>query len=288
MSNRNIIWITGVKGFVGSVVADRLEQAGFTIIGTDAELSVCEPERLEAFAEEIQPGVVINCAGIRREATTLSTRVKAYEVNALGARNVALAANTIGATVVQVSSDDVYSSKLNEAVNEFDNPQPDSPYGKSKRAGEMMVRNTTDNHIIIRSSWLYHAYSGRFKDILDAAIAGKTYAARTDQFAAPTSVATYVELLIRAIKDRTTGTFHVTDKGSTSRYGFAAKVLEYAGYDPSKVLVAEEDPATAENVVLESLLLEMAGIEMPTWEEDLAAYMKSVNLYDPAPVRENI
>lgn len=283
MSNKKLVWITGVKGFVGSVVAERMEHAGYTVVGTDAELSVCESERLEAFAEELMPGVVINCAGIRREATTLGTRVQAYEVNALGARNVALAANTIGATMVQVSSDDVYASQLNEAVNEFDNPQPDSPYGKSKRAGEMMVRNTTDNHIIIRSSWLYHAYSGRFKDILDAAIAGKTYVARTDQFAAPTSVATYVNLLIRAIESGKKGTFHVTDKGFTSRYGFAAKVLEYAGYDPDKVLVPEEDPATAENVVLESLILEMAGVEMPTWEEDLAEYMKSVNLYEPLP-----
>ncbi len=281
MTNKNVVWVTGVKGFVGSVVADRLKQMGYTVVGTDTELSVCEPERLEAFAERVMPSVVINCAGIRREATTLGTRVKAYEVNALGARNIALAANTIGATMVQVSSDDVYASKLNEAVNEFDNPQPDSPYGKSKRAGEMMVRNTTDNHLIIRSSWLYHAYSGRFKDILDAAVAGKTYAARIDQFAAPTSVATYVNLLVRAIEQGERGTFHVTDKGSTSRYGFAAKVLEYAGYDPDKVLVAEEDPATAENIVLESLLLEMAGIEMPTWEDDLAAYMKSVNLYAP-------
>ena len=78
------------------------------MIGTDEELSVCEPERLEAFAEEVQPGIIINCAGIRRDATGLSNRVKAYEVNALGARNVALVANTVGATVVQVSSDDVY------------------------------------------------------------------------------------------------------------------------------------------------------------------------------------
>ena len=75
---------------------------------------MCEPERLEAFVEEVRPAVVVNCAGIRRDATTMGTRAKAYEVNALGARNVAVAANVIGATVVQISSDDVYSSKLDE------------------------------------------------------------------------------------------------------------------------------------------------------------------------------
>lgn len=278
MSDNNIVWVTGDQGFVGSVIGHRMTKAGFTVIGTDEELSVCEPERLEAFAEEVQPDIIINCAGIRRDATGLNNRVKAYEVNALGARNVALVANTVGATVVQVSSDDVYSSQLNEPVNEFDNPHPDTPYGKSKRAGEMMVRNTTPDHIIIRSSWLYHAYSGRFKDILDAAIAGKKYEARVDQFAAPTSMATYVEFMIKALEQKATGTFHIVSKGRASRYDFAAKILELAGYDPGTVLVPKTDPKTAENVVLESLMLEMVGVEMPTWEEDLEAYMREVDL----------
>lgn len=278
MSENKVVWVTGNKGFVGSVISDRLEKAGYIVVGTDEELSVCEPERLEAFAEEVQPRAIINCAGIRRDATGFNNRVKAYEVNALGARNVALVANTVGATVVQISSDDVYSSRLSEPVNEFDNPHPDTPYGKSKRAGEMMVRNTTPEHIIIRSSWLYHAYSGRFKDILDAAVAGRKYEARVDQFAAPTSMATYVRFMVKAIERKATGTFHIASKGCASRYDFAAKILELAGYDPGTVLVPKTDPKTAENVVLESLMLEMVGADVPTWEEDLEAYMREVNL----------
>lgn len=278
MSDRNVVWVTGSSGFLGSVVCERMERAGFTVLGTNSEVSVCDPERLEAFAEEVQPGVVINCAGIRRDVTSLSDRIKAYEVNALGARNVALAANTIGATIVQISSDDVYASKLEEPVNEFDEPQPDTPYGKTKRAGELMVRNTTPDHIIVRSSWIYHAYSGRMKDILDAAAAGEKYVARMDQYAAPTSVASYVEFLVKAIERNAKGTFHITPRGRASRYEFAAKILEYAGYDPSTVLMPETEPKTAENVVLESLMLEMVGAKIPTWEEDLHAYMEAEGL----------
>ena len=278
MSDNSIVWVTGDQGFVGSVISHRMTKAGFTVIGTDEELSVCEPERLEAFAEEVQPGIIINCAGIRRDATGLSNRVKAYEVNALGARNVALVANTVGATVVQVSSDDVYSSRLDEPVNEFDNPHPDTPYGKSKRAGEMMVRNTTPDHIIIRSSWIYHADSGRMHEILEAARKGQRIEARTDQFAAPTSVMLYADLMIRAIEKGAKGTFHLVSQGSTSRYGFASKVLEYAGCDPEKVLIPAEDARTAENVVLESMMLSMAGVELPAWEDDLRSYMEEEGL----------
>ncbi len=278
MTSKGIVWVTGCRGFLGGEMVERFERAGYNVVGTDVELSVCEPERLEAFAEEVQPSIVVNCAGIRREATTLSTRVKAYEVNALGARNVALAANTVGATIVQVSSDDVYSAKLDEPVNEFDSPEPDTPYGKSKRAGEMMVRNTTNDHIIVRSSWLYHASSGRMKAILDAAREGGTIEVRTDQFAAPTSVSLYADLIFRALDKGATGTFHIVSRGRASRYDFAAKILEYAGYDPEKVLVPVEDPRTAENIVLESMLLDIAGIELPTWEDDLKAYMEEQGL----------
>ena len=275
MSDSKIIWVTGAKGFVGAELCQRFADHGYQVVGTDTELSVGETERMEAFASEVQPLAVVNCAGIRRDATGLSNRINAYEVNALGARNVALAANSCGAIMVQVSSDDVYSSKLEEPVNEFDNPHPDTPYGKSKRAGEAMVRDTMHEHIIVRSSWLYHASGGRMKEVLDAAAQGRKVEARLDQFAAPTSIATYADFLVKAIEHRAFGTFHITSKGRASRYDFAAKVLEYAGYEPGSVLVPTTDRKTSENVVLESLMLEMFGVDLPTWEDDLHSYMSS-------------
>lgn len=278
MTSKGIVWITGCRGFLGGEMVDRFEKAGYNVVGTDTELSITEPDRLRAFAEEVQPNIVVNCAGIRREATTLSTRVKAYETNAIGARNVALAANTVGALIVQASSDDVFPAKLGEPVNEFDSPEPDSPYGKSKRAGEMMVRNTTSDHLIVRSSWLYHATSGRMHAVLEAAREGRTIEARTDQFAAPTSVALYANLILSAIEKGSTGTVHFVTRGSTSRYGFATKLLELTGYDPEKVLIPAEDELTAENVVLESMMLDIVGETLPTWEEDLEAYLREQGL----------
>lgn len=278
MSDAHTIWVTGAKGFIGSVICARLEKAGYHVIGTDTELSVCEPEKLEIFAREIQPGTIINCAGIRRDATGLSNRIKAYEVNALGARNMAIVANTVGATIVQVSSDDVYDLSQADPVNEFDNPHPTTPYGKSKRAGEMQVRDITPDHIIIRSSWIYHANGGQLQKILEAAKAGEKYEARTDQIAAPTSISLYVEFMLKAIERKATGTFHIASKGSASRFDFARKVLQLTGYNPSDILVPTRDPKTAENLVLESLMLEIFGADLPTWEEDLESYLKEVGL----------
>lgn len=267
-------WITGSDGFIGSVMMEALGEAGYSVVGTDSELSVTEPERLEAFAEEVHPHIIVNCAGIRRDAATLSNKAHAYEVNALGARNVALVANTIGAVIVQVSTDDVYAPDQSEPVNEFDVPEPKSSYGKSKRAGEYMVRSTTSDHIILRSSWVYQDDRGHFKNILDAAKSGKKYGARIDQFAAPASITLYMKYLLKMLEKDARGTYHITPKGKTSRYDFAAQILKNAGFDPLEVLEPVSDPETAENIVLESLMLEMAGAELPTWQEDLASYMQ--------------
>lgn len=77
MSETKTIWVTGSKGFIGSELVNRLEKHGYRVVGTDSELSVCEPERLDAFANEIRPDIIINCAGIPRAATGISNRIKA-------------------------------------------------------------------------------------------------------------------------------------------------------------------------------------------------------------------
>lgn len=278
-TEKEIVWITGCKGFLGSEISRRLEQAyECTVVGTDTELSVCEAERIDAFAQELRPRVIINCAGISRKVTGLGNRVHAYEVNALGARNVALAASNVGALMVQISTDDVYPVRMAEPANEFDTPRPETPYGKSKRAGEVMVRDTTADHLIVRSSWVYSIYGGQAKDALDAAAAGKTYEARTDQFASPTSITTYVDVLTKAINHKATGVLHVTSRGTASRYEFLSRVLTDCGYDPEKVLKPTEDLVTAEQVLLESLMLEMYSVELPTWQEDVDRYFKEVGL----------
>lgn len=278
MTDKGIIWIIGANGHLGTGLTTRLTDAGYSVVGTDIELDITDIDRLEAFARELRPLAIVNCAGIRRDSVGLSNRIKAYEVNALGAHNVALVAEAVNAITIQVSTDDVYSANITEPVNEFDSPNPDTPYGKSKRAGELMVRDTTKRHIILRSSWLYRSEGSRLGHILEAAKNGETIEARTDHFAAPTSLATYTKFMVRALEKERFGTFHVATRGKCSHYEFAKKALEICGYDPEKILIPTEDPATAENIVLEAMMVEIAGKRMPTWEEDLESYLKEQGL----------
>lgn len=280
MSDTKTIWVTGSKGFIGGELVRRLQTyENYRVVGTDTELSVTNAERLQAFALELKPDIIINAAGISRGATGISNRIKAYETNALGAMNVAIAANAVGAYMVQISTDDVYPQRMAEPANEFDTPHPETPYGKSKRAGEVMVRDAApDNSLIVRSSWVYSIHGGLIKEVFDCIKAGKPFDARTDQYASPTSIATYTTFLNKAIEKQPTGVLHVTSRGVTNRYDFLSKVLTTCGYEPHEYLTPKSDLVTSEQVLLESLMLEMYGAELPTWEEDVDQYFTELKL----------
>ena len=278
MSENKIIWVTGGKGNIGSEIARYAESQGYDVAVTDDELSVTEGNMLEAFAADLHPFAVINCAAVQKDATTIGNRIKAYETNALGARNVALAANSVDAVMVQISTDDVYNNRLDEPVNEFDNPHPNTPYGKSKRAGEMQVRDTTQKHIIARSSWLYNTTGGMLAKAIKAAEAGEKFEARMDQFACPTSIDLYMKYLFRIIESGHYGTFHIATIGKTSRFEFLKDALELMGYKPGDVLVPKTEMRSSESIILESLLLEMFGADLPSWEDDLHDYLSSKSL----------
>lgn len=75
----------------------------------------------------------------------------AYRVNALGARNLSIVARKCGSKIVQISTDDVFDGKSKKPYTEFDDTNPLTVYGRSKRAGENYVKEFTHKHFIIRS-----------------------------------------------------------------------------------------------------------------------------------------
>ncbi len=278
MNSKKTVWVTGAKGYIGSELVPRLEKAGYLIAATSSEVSITEQSHLDAFANEVRPDVIINCAGIPRRASGLASRINAYEVNALGAHNIAVVADAYDAKLVQISTDDVFPTRMSEPANEFDVPDPRGAYGKSKRAGEVLVRDTAENSLIVRSSWVYSVNHGMIKKALDAAKEGTKLTTRTDQLASPTSIDLYSRFILGAIEHDVKGILHIASKGVTNRHTLQSRALEICGFDPSEVLEPAEDLVTAEQVLLETMRLEMVGVDLPTWEDDLQSYLESQGL----------
>lgn len=275
----NAIWITGAKGRVGSYLTHELERRGYQVLPTGTEVDVCDLEAVNLFAGSNRPAAVINCAALAGRDRAIKNPTEAYRVNAIGARNVAIASAEVGAKLVHLSTDDVYEQTLRSRVNEFDTPSPDSVYGKSKLAGEDFVSRLNREHIIIRSSWIYAGYAGgSLRQLLERARAGVRSPQLSDQVGSPTSISTYADYVIALMEAGEYGTFHVSCAGACSRLEFAREALVLAGIS-TDMIYGDLDMEHAYNIQLDNLMLRLVGFEpLPDWREDLRAHMAAQHL----------
>ena len=130
------VWISGANGHLGQALCTRLDREKYQLIATDvAEVDVTVPAEVRAFADANRPDVIINCTGFNDEDGCETDPDRAYRVNALAPRNLALAADALGAKMVQFSTDDVFAKASHHPYNEFDAPAPESLYGKKQACG---------------------------------------------------------------------------------------------------------------------------------------------------------
>mgnify|MGYP000529739236 CR=1 FL=1 len=126
----------------------------YQLLPTDIhEVDITKIDEVTQFVYVNRPDVIINCAGMTDVAECEKNIDEAYRVNAIGVRNVALAANDIDAKVIQISTDDVFDKESRIPYNEFDTVHPRTIYGKSKETGEKILTQLLNRFVIIRSSW---------------------------------------------------------------------------------------------------------------------------------------
>lgn len=143
------IWITGAEGHIGTALLDLLEGVEYQLLPTDIEeVDITKIDEVTQFVHVNRPDVVINCAGLTDVQECENNVDEAYRVNAIGVRNVALAANEVNAKVIQISTDDVFDKESRVPYNEFDNVHPRTIYGKSKEAGEKILTQLLNRFVI--------------------------------------------------------------------------------------------------------------------------------------------
>ena len=134
------VWIVGSEGQIGEAINDVLNPLEIEVLNTDKnELDITETDEVLRFGEINRPDVIINCAGLTDIELCEKEPEEAFRVNALGARNLSIVARKTGAKMVQLSTDDVFDGLAKKPYTEFDDTNPATVYGRSKRAGENYV-----------------------------------------------------------------------------------------------------------------------------------------------------
>lgn len=271
------IWITGAEGHIGTALLDLLEGVEYQLLPTDInEVDITKIDEVTQFVHVNRPDVVINCAGLTDVQECENNVDEAYRVNAIGVRNVALAANEVNAKVIQISTDDVFDKESRIPYNEFDNMHPRTIYGKSKEAGEKILTQLLNRFVIIRSSWIYGIGRDFVDEVLRNVGQGKTMEVPNNQYAAPTSAKELAKVIRYFIDNEEYGLYHVVCPGSCSRYEFARTILEYSGKAGELDLypVVIEDSARPTYSVLDNMMLRLTGIEEPKeWKTALKEYL---------------
>ena len=273
------VWIVGSGGQIGTAINAVLDPLEIEVFNTDKnELDITETDEVLSFGEINRPDVIINCAAVTDTELCEKEPELAYRVNALGARNLSIVARKVGAKMVQLSTDDVFDGLSKKPYSEFNDTNPTTVYGRSKRAGENYVKEFTHKHFIIRSNWVYGEGNNFVTRVLDAADQGKPLAVASDQFGSPTSAKDLARIILYLIRTNEYGTYHATCKGTCNRYEFANEILRIAGkkVDLKSVPTSESDlssvrPAYA---VLDNFILRIIDVyEMPEWRASLEEYM---------------
>jgi dTDP-4-dehydrorhamnose reductase len=221
-----------------------------------------------------QPDLVLNAAAYNQVDRAESEPDAAYRGNALGPRNLALAAAERGAAVLHVSTDYVFDGTAGRPYHEFDRPNPVSVYGASKLAGEEAVRAANPRHYVVRTAWLYANEGQNFLMTMLGLGAKGPVRVVNDQRGSPTYAPHLAEAIARLIETGTWGTYHLAGSGDTTWHGLTRALFHLRGL-PADVMPVTTTafPRPARRPPFSALVtLQEPRLVLPPWEVGLAEF----------------
>lgn len=219
--------ITGANGQLGKQLQEELNPEEYDIYPFDKKLlDITNISQMQQVVQEVRPHIIIHCAAYTKVDHAEKEQDLAYVINAIGARNVAVASQLVGAKLVYISTDYVFQGDRPEGYDEFQNPSPINIYGASKYAGEQFVKELHNKYFIVRTSWLYGKHGNNFvKTMMRLGKDRTEVSVVADQIGSPTYVADLNVMINKLIHTSLYGTYHVSNRGSCSWFEFAKKYL---------------------------------------------------------------
>lgn len=283
---RKII-VTGCNGQLGRAMNQIYgESREYECINTDvSNLDITDLHAVHALVEEVKPYAVINCAAHTNVNGCETDVDNAYKINAIGARNLSIAATKAHAKLVHISTDYVFDGTSQAPYTEFDQPNPQAVYGKTKLAGENFVREFANEYFIIRTAWLYGDGRNFVKTMLGAAENNEKVTVVGDQFGSPTSADELAKAIAYLLPTDNFGLFHGTCEGSTNWADFTREIYRLAGKPTVVETVTTEAynknasgaiaPRPA-NSILENYMLKLTtDYRFADWEKAIAEYVSA-------------
>jgi len=228
--------VLGHAGMLGQDLMSALSSREVT--GFDrAEFDITDIDSVKSIVSGFD--VVVNCAAWTAVDDAEVNEAAALAINGDGPRNVAKVCNEIGAKLVQISTDYVFSGDATTPYAENSEVGPKSAYGRTKLAGEVAVRDYLPNgHYIVRTAWLYGEHGPNFiKTMINLEKSKDSISVVNDQIGQPTWTKDLASQVINLVDSEVpAGTYHATSSGQTTWFGLTQTIFELIGADPNRVL----------------------------------------------------
>lgn len=241
-------------------------------------LDISNEEAVGIIARSENVDLIINCAAYTNVEKAESDVDYADLLNHKAPGILAGTASEIGASMIHISTDYVFSGKFAVPIREGSDPDPCNVYGATKLAGENAVLKSGCRSIIIRTAWLYSPYGRNFvKTMLDLMHKTQSIKVVYDSVGSPTFAHDLAGLILHIIESGQldkTGIYHFTDEGVASWYDLAMGVASHIGYTGkvTPVLSSEYPSAVRRpsySVLDKQLVKDTFGVDMPHWRDSL-------------------
>ena len=281
------VLVTGSQGMLGRDLC-RIFGETHEVLGVDLEgMDVRDPEAVLDVAVDFQPDLFVHLAAMTNVDGCETDPDEAYRSNTIGTRNVVLACRRLEAVFVLLSTGAVFDGEKPEPYLEYDTPNPQSVYGRSKHGAEQIVQSMLARYYIVRAGWMFGGGPADKKfvaKIVELAKEREELRVVNDKVGSPTYTVDLSRGLVDLVESDLYGIYHMTNQGWCSRDALARHILECAGINGCQVVPVSSDeyplPAPRPNMeALRNLSLELSGFELlPPWEEAIERYLKETLL----------
>lgn len=223
------VLVTGANGMLGQDLCPYLEELGMMVIPTDYDtMDITDEKQTLEVIERVHPDLIIHCAAYTNVDKAEDDLEGATKLNVLGAKNVALAADKISATMVYISTDYVFDGEKDSPYLPTDKPNPINNYGLTKYQGELEVQKHCKKFYIARTAWLYGIHGKNFIESMFSLADKEELNVVDDQKGCPTWTIELIQGILKLL-NKPYGIYHVCGSNSTTWYGFAAEIFKQAG-----------------------------------------------------------
>ncbi|MCI5622034.1 MAG: dTDP-4-dehydrorhamnose reductase [Lachnospiraceae bacterium] len=287
------ILVTGCNGQLGRAIRNEYAaDTDISFINTDVvegegvtALDITDVDAVMTMARAEKPDVIINCAAHTNVDKCEEQWDLAYKINAIGPRNLSIAATELGAKMIHVSTDYVFAGNGTKPYTEFDATDPVSAYGKTKLEGENFVKEFAERHFILRTAWLYGDGKNFVKTMLRLSESHPEVNVVSDQLGSPTSAVELAKMIRFLEPTDNYGLFHATCEGDTNWADFTEEIFKKAGKDTKVNHVTSQqykqmNPASADRPaysILENYMIKLTSdYRMADWHDALDVYLKNL------------